>query len=90
MNELKKDATIEEQCSYYQEQSVDFATQYLNLLDKYNHDITLLMFMVAEYIPFFEDMLCDLDMQDVLNKFKKERSLKSAIKEFNVPDGGKI
>ena len=88
MKELKDNATLEEQRTYYQEQSVDFALQYINLLDKYNHDVTLLMFMVAEYIPFFEDMLSDLGMEDVLNDFKEKRSVQKALKDYNIPTTG--
>jgi len=76
INELKADATLEEQCNYFKEQAVNFALNSLALSNKYDHDVALLMFMVAEYIPFFENMMIDLGMQDVLDKFKKERSLK--------------
>ena len=88
MKELPENASVEEQCDYYKELSVDFAIQYVKACDNYEADITMLMFMISEYIPFFESMLCDLGMEDVLNKFKEKRSLKNAAKDYDVPTFG--
>ena len=80
MKELPENASLKEQRDYYKEISVDFAIAYTKACDKYDTDITMLMFMIAEYIPFFEEMLCDLGLEDVLAKFKKDRSVKNLTK----------
>ena len=79
MKELPTNASVEEQRDYYKELAVDFAVAYIKSRDKYDADVTMLMFMIAEYIPFFEEMLCDLGLEDVLKKFKKDRSIKNLI-----------
>ena len=80
MKELPKNASVEEQRDYYKELAVDFAIDCVKSRDKYEADITMLMFMIAEYIPFFEKMLCDLGLEDILEKFKKDRSINNLTK----------
>lgn len=84
MKDLKENATVQEQCDFFKEQSVDFATQYLQLIDKYNYDIKMLMFIVAEYVENFEDLLYSVDLGHVVAQFKKDMTVKNLIEDNNL------
>ena len=88
MQTLKEDATLEEQVEYYREYAINFVIHYTNLRSRYEKDTTMLMFFISEYVPNFEDMLRDAGLTEVLENFKKNRSLENGLKDYNVPTSG--
>lgn len=76
MTELPEDASIEEQRDYFKEKAVDFASDCVKLIDKYNRDTTMMMFVIAEFVDNFEELLCELKLEHIVEKFRNDMSIK--------------